>query len=59
MKKRFITVVFEYQEGAGLPSKLTKAFASDSRNFEDVKISAVSMEDEISRAEELEECMTN
>ena len=51
MNKKYITVVFEYEEGANLPLEITKAFCSDSREFQ-----GVSMEDEISRLEELENC---
>ena len=53
MNKKYITVVFEYDEGAELPKKLTKAFA-DNAEFEDSKITAVSLEDEFSRIETLE-----
>jgi hypothetical protein len=48
-----MTVVFEYEEGAEFPSKLTKAFAG-SGLFEDAEITAISSEDEISRVEQLE-----
>ncbi|HHP0488785.1 TPA: hypothetical protein ACRZ4F_005199 [Vibrio harveyi] len=49
---KFITVVFKYEEGAELPKKLTKAFA-EQLPFEDADITAISLEDEISRAERL------
>jgi len=55
MNKKHITVVFEYEEGANLPLEITKAFSSDSREFQGVSITSVSMEDEIKRLEELEE----
>lgn len=51
---KFMTVVFEFEEGAELAKKITSAFQSDSMMYEDAKITAVSMENEISRAERLE-----
>jgi len=42
----YLTVVFEYEDGAELPKKLTKAFAGDLK-FEDAKIVTASHEDEI------------
>lgn len=53
-KRRYITVVFEYEEGAVLPAKLTQAFKSESMAFEDARITAISLEDEISHVEALE-----
>lgn len=53
-EKRYMTVVFEYEDGAKLPLELTSAFSSDSMVYHDCKITAISLEDEISRAEELE-----
>ena len=50
---KFMTVVIKYEEGAELPKKLTKSFAENTQ-FEDAKITAISLEDEISRVEELE-----
>lgn len=50
---KFMTVVFKYEESAELPKKLTKAFA-DKGQFEDAEITAISLEDEISRVEQLE-----
>jgi hypothetical protein len=58
MTKKYLTVVFEYEEGANLPLNLTAAFSGHSREYEDCVITAVSMEDEISRVEELEELYT-
>ena len=55
MAKKYITAVFEYEEGAKLPLAITEAFKSDSMMFEDGKVTAVSMEDEISRCEQLEQ----
>lgn len=52
--KQYITAVFEYEKGAKLPAKLTEAFKSESMVYEDVKITAISLEDEISRVESLE-----
>ena len=54
MSKNYLTVVFEYEEGATLPQELTTAFASPSMTYGDTRITAVSMEDEISRVERLE-----
>lgn len=51
----FMTVVIKYHEGAELPQKLTKAFTGNGQ-FEDAEITAISLEDEISRVEELENC---
>jgi hypothetical protein len=48
-----MTVVFKYEGGAELPKKLTKAFAENGQ-FEDTEITAISLEDEISRVEQLE-----
>lgn len=50
---KFITVVFKYEEGAELPKQLTKAFAENGQ-FEDAEITTISLEDEISRVEQLE-----
>lgn len=49
----FMTVVIKYRKGAELPKKLTKAFTTNGQ-FEDAEITAISMEDEISRVEQLE-----
>ncbi len=54
MDKKYITVVFEYEQGTKLLQALTTAFSSDSRIYIDAKITAVSMEDEITRCEQLE-----
>lgn len=54
MEKKYLTVVFEYNQGAKLSQELTAAFASDSMEYRDTKITAVSLEDEISRVERLE-----
>ncbi|MDA0155479.1 MULTISPECIES: hypothetical protein [Vibrio] len=51
--EQFMTVVFKFQEGASLPKKLTQAFCADSK-YEDVEITAISCDDEISRVEQLE-----
>ncbi|MBY8168115.1 hypothetical protein KW507_15680 [Vibrio fluvialis] len=48
-----MTIVFQYEKGASLPQRLTKAFA-DNAPFEGVHITAISREDEISRVESLE-----
>ena len=53
MAKQYLTAVFEYDDGAEYPSKLTQAFA-DGGKFEDVTITAMSREDEITRVEKLE-----
>ena len=50
---KFMTVVIKYEEGAEFPKKLTKAFAENGQ-FEDTEITAISLEDEISRVEQLE-----
>ncbi|EHA1126440.1 hypothetical protein FG475_15070 [Vibrio navarrensis] len=50
---KFMTVVIKYEEGAELPKKLTKAL-TESGEFEDAEITAISLEDEISRVEQLE-----
>lgn len=54
MKKRYLTAVFEYEEGAELPKAITDAFKSDSMMYKDAKVTAVSLEDDISRCEQLE-----
>jgi len=51
--KKYITAVFEYEEGATFPQEITKAFCNN-REFQGVTITAVSLEDEISRCEQLE-----
>lgn len=56
MAKKYITAVFEYDEGAAFPVELTKAFHEDVP-FHDVRITAVSFEDEITRAEQLESAL--
>jgi len=53
MAKQYLTAVFEYDDQAKYPKLLTQAFANGG-NFEDVTITAMSHEDEISRVEELE-----
>lgn len=53
-KKNYMTVVFEYEDGAEIPKKLTKAFA-DNVEFKGTKITAISLEDEIIKVEKLEE----
>lgn len=53
-KKNYLTVVFEYETGAQLPKDITEAFAGD-RKYHGVEITAVSLEDEISRVEQLEQ----
>lgn len=54
MAKKYITAVFEYEDGASLPQELTAAFASPSMAYSDARITAISMEDEITRVEQLE-----
>jgi hypothetical protein len=54
MEKQYLTVVFEYEEGAKYPSELTSAFANNDGKFKDVNITAMSREDEITRIEKLE-----
>lgn len=53
---KFMTVVIKYEEGAQLPKKLTKSFTEDG-HFEDVEVTAISLEDEISRVEQLEQSL--
>ena len=53
---KFMTVVIKYEEGAELPKKLTKAFTENGK-FEDVEVTAISLEDEISRVEQLEQAL--
>jgi len=53
MTKKYITVVFEYEQGATLPKELTEAFKIGSE-YKDTLITAVSLEDEISRVDKLE-----
>lgn len=53
MPKKYITVVFEYEQGAALPQELTEAFKGNGE-YRGTCISAVSLEDEISRVEKLE-----
>jgi hypothetical protein len=55
MAKQYLTVVFEHENNAEFTKKLTSAFANNDGHFEDVKITAISREDEISRVEKLEE----
>ncbi|MCG9612830.1 hypothetical protein L1D41_24645 [Vibrio harveyi] len=50
---KFMTVVFKYEKGAELPKQLTQAFVEDGQ-FKDTEITAISLEDEISRIEQLE-----
>lgn len=52
-EKKYLTVVFEYEQGAAYPEMLTKAFAVDGQ-FKGVTITAISLEDEILRCEKLE-----
>lgn len=53
MTKRYLTAVLEYEEGAELPQAITRAFA-DGTPLQGATITAVSLEDEISRVEQLE-----
>jgi hypothetical protein len=53
MDKKYMTVVFEYSDGAELPQEITKAFCGDG-SYKDTTITAVSLEDEVSRVELLE-----
>ena len=55
MTKKYLTAVFEYEDGAELPKALTEAFASETMKFQDTRITAVSMGDEILRCEQLEQ----
>jgi hypothetical protein len=52
--KKYLTAVFEYEEGAELPAVVTGAFKTEQGDFHGAKVTAVSMEDEISRVEKLE-----
>jgi len=54
MTKKYITAVFEYEEGAEFPAQITAAFAKNEA-FQGVKITAVSLEDEITREEQLDD----
>ncbi|MBO1897528.1 hypothetical protein HNW13_017465 [Shewanella sp. BF02_Schw] len=54
MTKKYITAVFEYEEGEEFPAQIAAAFAKNEA-FHGVKITAVSLEDEITRVEQLEE----
>ena len=58
MAKKFITAVFEYNQGDHFPAALTEAFAKDVL-FHGVRITAVSLEDEITRVEQLENQLEN
>lgn len=54
--KKYMTVVFEYEDGAVFPLDMTEAFASLDRKVADkTKISAIGMEDVYSILENLEE----
>lgn len=55
MAKKYLTAVFEYDESAEVPRAITEAFKSDSMMYGDVKVTAISLEDEITRCEQLEE----
>lgn len=50
---RFITVVFKCKGASELVSSMTEAFKGDGK-YGDAVITAISLEDEISRAEKLE-----
>ncbi|WP_435000193.1 hypothetical protein ACRZ5S_22515 (plasmid) [Vibrio scophthalmi] len=50
----FMTVVFKYENDAEFPKNITRAFMGNGE-FEDVEITAVSCEDEISRLEKFEQ----
>jgi hypothetical protein len=58
MTKKYLTAVFEYDKGAEFPAALTDAFAKDEL-FHGVRITAVSLEDEITRVEQLEQQLDN
>ncbi|WP_045861695.1 hypothetical protein [Teredinibacter purpureus] len=51
---KYMTVVFEYEDGAALPLELTAAFKGERSAYKDTTITAISFEDEISRVEQLE-----
>lgn len=52
--KKYLTVVFEYDQGAKLPQELLEVFRTHCQ-YQDITITAVSLEDEITRNEQLEE----
>ena len=54
MNKRYFTVVFEHEGSAPFLQSITKSF-KDTAEFHGVRIVAVSLEDEITRAEQLEQ----
>jgi hypothetical protein len=54
MAKNYLTVVFEYEDGAEFPPQITAAFAEE-KLFHGVRITAVSLEDEMARLDEFEE----
>lgn len=53
MPKKYITVVFEYVDGARLPMDITEAYKSETMRYQDVVV-AVSLENEITRVEKFE-----
>lgn len=54
--KNFMTVVFQYDDGAEYPQKLMKAF-QENVNVEDTKISAISLSAEITKVEQFEDLL--
>lgn len=53
MAKKYLTAVFEYEDEAQFVKGITEAFKDD-KAFNDVRVIAVSWEDEISRVEQLD-----
>lgn len=51
--KKYLTVVFEHDGQSDFIAKLSEAFANDV-DFEGCRITAMSLEDEISRVEKFE-----
>jgi hypothetical protein len=54
MTKKYMTVVFEYEEDARLPKDLLTAFGSNDMAYQDTVITAISIKDQVSRAKKPE-----
>jgi hypothetical protein len=57
MAKKYMTVVIEYENGAKTPLEFTQAFSTEDSKYGDSRITAISMEDQISRVEQLEQSL--
>ena len=59
MTKKYMTVVFEYEEGANLPMNLTTAFSGLNKDYEDCIIHDIMEGDVIKELSTIEDIFSN